>query len=405
MTTTISFGAADSCEVALGEHTLLAPDAAGHPSVDDPAAAMRAALTAPRGFPPLTAALAPGDRVAIVVGKGLPSLASLLGGAVRVLIDAGAEPANITVVLAEPFDQQTRLREELGVHFAVHNPDDAAGIAMIGMTSDGRPLRFNRAVAEADFVLPIATARLALGGEGASAKFAGLFPQFSSREAADRFHGRGRSTLAQRRTERVAESDEAGWLLGILLTVGVVPGAGGGVAAVIAGDPAVVAKTASEQFQSIWERPARQQGDLVIAAVAGDTEQQTWANVARAITAAERVVRPDGAIAVCCDLEEPPSAAFERLRDAVDFGEVAQRLRRDTAADARPAMILAQALERGPVYLRSRLPADVVESLGMTPIETAAELSRLASGRRHCVVIEEAQRVKPRLIGGSNGLE
>jgi nickel-dependent lactate racemase len=401
MTTTISFGAADSCEIALGEHTRLAPDAAGHPAVDDPAAVMRAALTAPCGFPPLAAALAPGDRVAVAVGKGLPSLASLLRGAINALVDAGAEPANITVVLAEPFDQQMELGAELGVQFAVHNPDDATGVAMIGMTRDGRPVRFNRAVAEADFVLPIAAARLALGGEGAPAKFAGLFPQFSSREAADRFHGRGTSTLALRRTVRVAESDEAGWLLGILLSVGIVPGAGGGVAAVVAGDPAVVAKIATEQFQTIWERPAIQQGDLVIAAVTGDAEQQTWTNVARAISAAERVVRPDGAIAVCCDLEEPPGEAFERLRDAVDFGEVAQRLRRDPAADARPAMILAQALERGPVYLRSRLPADVVESLGMTPIETAAELSRLAAGRRHCVVIEEAQRLRPRLVAGS----
>jgi lactate racemase len=405
MTTTISFGAADSCEIALGEHTLLAPDTAGHPSVDDPAAAMRAALTAPRGFPPLAAALAPGDRVAVAVGKGLPSLASLLRGAIDVLVGAGAEPANITVVLAEPFDEQSQLGAELGVEFAIHNPDDATGVALIGMTRDGRPVRFNRSVAEADFVLPIATARLALGGEAALAKFAGLFPQFSSREAADRFHGRGKSTPAQRRAERVAESDEAGWLLGILLTVAIVPGAGGGVAAVVAGDPAVVAKTATEQFQSIWERPASQQGDLVIAAVAGDAEQQTWTNVARAITAAERVVRPDGAIAVCCDLEAPPGVAFERLRDAVDFGDVARRLRRDPAADAKPAIILAQALERGPVYLRSRLPSDVVESLGMTPIETAAELSRLAAGRRHCVVIEEAQRVKPRLVGGPHGVE
>jgi lactate racemase len=84
---------------------------------------------------------------------------------------------------------------------------------------------------------------------------------------------------------------------------------------------------------------------------------------------------------------------------------VATKLRHDPAADARAALTLAQALDRGPVYLRSRLPDDVVESLGMTPIASDAELSRLASGRRHCVVIEEAQRVKPRLLRDPHAVE
>ncbi len=408
MTTTITFGAADSCELALGDHTLLAPVAVNHPALADPAGAMRAALAAPRGYPPLAAAVVPGDHVAIAVGKALPQLASLLRGAIAALVEAGIEPADITVLTAEPLDGAGRVAEELaaaGVKVAVHNPCDDASLAMVAITASGLPLRFNRALAEAEFVLPIAAARSALAGDGATAKYAGLFPQFSGRETADRFYARGKSTPAERRAERIAEANEAGWLLGVGLSVNVVPAAGGGVAAVLAGDPAQVAAAAAEQFEEIWERPAASQGDLVIAALAGDAEEQTWSNLARALSAAERMLGPEGAIAVCSALDQSPSGSFERLQDAVDFGAVAQRLRRDHAADARPAMILAQALQRGSVYLRSRLPADVVESLGMTPIESDAELSRLAAGRRHCIVIEEAQRVKPRLTGGSNGME
>jgi hypothetical protein len=52
------------------------------------------------------------------------------------------------------------------------------------------------------------------------------------------------------------------------------------------------------------------------------------------------------------------------------------------------------------VYLRSRLSPELVESIGMTPLESDAELSRLAAGRDHCVIIEEAQRVIPRLVAG-----
>jgi hypothetical protein len=57
------------------------------------------------------------------------------------------------------------------------------------------------------------------------------------------------------------------------------------------------------------------------------------------------------------------------------------------------------------VYLRSLLPDEVVESLGMAPIASDAELARLASGRPHVVVIQEAQRLKPRYVGEPDDLE
>jgi hypothetical protein len=266
---------------------------------------------------------------------------------------------------------------------------------MVGMTAAHRPLRFNRELAEADFVLPISLARLPK--DGAAAKFGGLFPRFSDRDTANRFHA-GNGSAEKRTAERLAESNEAGWLLGVGLAVMIVPGPGGGVAAVVAGEPGAAAQRAAEQFQAVWERPADQRGDLVIAGVAGDSSEQTWDNVARAVAASTAVLSPEGAIAVCCEIEEPPAGPFEKLRDAVDYAAVVRKLSGDSAADARSARILARAIERGPVYLLSRLPADVVESFGMTPIESDAELTRLAASRRHCVVIEEAQRVRPRLV-------
>jgi hypothetical protein len=44
------------------------------------------------------------------------------------------------------------------------------------------------------------------------------------------------------------------------------------------------------------------------------------------------------------------------------------------------------------------LPAEVVESLGITPLDDDEELARLAATRGHCVVIEEAQRLAPQLV-------
>jgi hypothetical protein len=148
-----------------------------------------------------------------------------------------------------------------------------------------------------------------------------------------------------------------------------------------------------------------ERGELAIGAMPGDFEQQTWGNLARAVSACGRVVRPGCAIAVCCEVDEPPAGSYVSLIDAIDISAVAAKLRKSHAADARPALVLAQAVERGPVYLRSRLPDDVVESLGMTPIASDAELARLAAGRPHVVVIQEAQRVKPKYVGEPDDVE
>jgi hypothetical protein len=407
MTTTLSYGATATCRLALGDCTVLAPNSADHPSVDDPAAVVRAALAAPRDYPPLAAALAPGDLVTIALGRGIPQLEAVLDGAIAALTACGVTPSEITVLSADPLAAHAQLAADLaadGVTYAVHDPDDEDSIAMLGMTAEYRPLRMNRTLTEADFVLPIMVARSGQGGASPE-KFAGLFPRFSNRETADRIQGRGDAPSPLGRTKRAAESDEAGWLLGVGMAVVVVPGPDGGVAAVEAGDPAAATLAAATMFTEIWERAIDERGELAIGAIPGDADQQTWGNLARAVSACSRVVRPGCAIAVCCEVEEPPSGSYESLVDAVDLEKVAAKLRKSHAADARPALVLAQAVERGPVYLRSLLPDDVVESLGMAPIASDAELARLAAGRPQVVVIQEAQRLKPRYVGEPDDLE
>ncbi len=404
MTTTLTFGDSLRCELELDDYTFLAADRENHPALGDAAAAVRQALASPIGFPPLASATVPGDHVAIALDEGVPQTAKILRGAVAALLDANVAPAMLTIVSIGAIENRETLSKELtdmgagAVRFELHDPDDELAIAMVGVNSNGEPLRMNRTLAEADLVLPIGVGRLPTNNGASAEKFASLFPHFSSRETADRLQSQAMSESAKVRKRRAKEIDEAGWLLGVGMTVTVAPGPGGGVAAVLAGDPEIVARTAAQASRSIWERPVTRQGDLVIATVVGDHRQQTWENLARAVATASAVVEPGGAIAVCSELDQPPSGALNRLLEAVDFGEVQQELLKDEDEDARPAMVLAQALELGPVYLRSRLPPDVVVALGMTPIQDDGELARLAAGREHCVVIEEAQHVVPKLV-------
>ena len=402
--TTLSFGEQTRFELDLCDFTLLGAERELNPALADPAAAVGEALANPQGFPALDLATIPGDRVAVAINAEVPQMASILRGAIAALMEAHVAPAMITVVSTGQIEHRDQLDGQLAgmgasaVFFELHDPDDERALAMIGVSGDGEPVRLNRTVAEADFVLPIGVGRLAVNERAPLVKFASLFPQFSSREARERAQLQAVSESVKQRKRLAASINEAGWLLGVGMTVSIVPGAEGGVAAVLAGDPEIVAREATARSQAIWERTAEQQGDLVIAAVAGDHREQTWENLARALSAAGAMVEPGGAIALCTELDEPPSGSMTRLLEAVDFGEVQQELAQDNAVEAHPAMVLARALESGPVYLRSRLPPDVVVSLGMTPIEDDEELSRLAAHRQHCVVIEEAQRVVPRLV-------
>jgi nickel-dependent lactate racemase len=401
---TFRFGAAAQCELPLEDYTLLSAASDEHPTLADPAAGVRAALAAPLGFPPLVAATAPGDVVAVALGDNVPQSNVVVRGVIEALLDAGVSPAMITIVSLQKIAEREALENALaardaeGVKFELHDPDDEQTIAMVGVNSAKEPLRLNRTLAEADLVLPVSAQRLPEGGQRDESKFAGLFPQFSNRETAARvrLESGNESPKVQKRLR--TEADEAGWLLGVQMTVSVVPGANGGVAAALAGDPDKVLQEAAELTRAIWEKSAAEQGDLAIAAVAGDEREQTWDNLARAVAAASLVVAPGGAIAVCSELETPPTGPLLRLREAVDFGEVLRELSRDEANEAHPALVLAKALEEGPVYLRSRLPSELVESLGMTAIESDAELARLAAGREHCIIIEEAQRLMPRPI-------
>src|SRR5438552_17285998 len=66
--------------------------------LDDPAAAMAAALINPIDFPALGRCVIPGDRVTIALDPGLPQLPLLVAGLVETFLGAGIEPAHITIL-------------------------------------------------------------------------------------------------------------------------------------------------------------------------------------------------------------------------------------------------------------------------------------------------------------------
>jgi len=71
--------------------------------------------------------------------------------------------------------------------------------------------------------------------------------------------------------------------------------------------------------------------------------------------------------------------------------DVERKARHDHAPDSWSAWQLARALQRGPVYLLSRLDDETVEDMGLAPVSEVEDLVRLASRHESCIVLDESQ--------------
>src|SRR5438132_8653232 len=77
----------------------------------DPAAAVRAALETPIGFPPLRRALTPDDHVTIVVDERLPHVVQLLVPILEHLTQAQVAPSAVTLLCPQSESRQEWLED------------------------------------------------------------------------------------------------------------------------------------------------------------------------------------------------------------------------------------------------------------------------------------------------------
>jgi hypothetical protein len=188
------------------------------------------------------------------------------------------------------------------------------------------------------------------------------------------------------------------------MTVQVVPGSGETVTHVLAGEPQAVAQQCEELCRQQWLLHSPQKVSLLIATVTGDEASQTWANVGRALAAAERVLDEGGAVAICSNLDEPPGESLGRLIGSPDLDDATRKISRDHSPDSWPAWRLARALQRGPVYFLSQLSDETVEDLGLAYVESIDEIVRLASHHESFIVVDDSQHAVV-TVDGENDAE
>ena len=264
-----------------------------------------------------------------------------------------------------------------------------------------RPAIGTDGICEADLVIPVGCLRPD-GAPGYLDDAMGLFPMFADEETIRRFRAPSSWLSASHRDRRREEAREAAWLLGVSFTVQIVPAAGERISRIFAGERNAVFNEGRRVTTNVWDCQVPNRASLVVAAVSGGPEQQTWESFAHALFASLQVVDDDGAIVVCSDLDDQPGAAMLRIRgvdpdEISDFDDIGQEVLEDSADDAVSAAQLVEALRRVRVYLLSRLDDELVEELGLAPVARAEEVINLCSRHPSCILMANSQHVLPTL--------
>jgi nickel-dependent lactate racemase len=355
----------------------------------------------------LAQAALPGDKVVLALEPGVPQAAEIVERTVAAIVAGGVAARDITLLrtlsdvdAADPLAELPReIRRE--IVSARHDPTTRERLSYLAASSNGRPIYINRAIHDADLVISIGCLRLkeSLGYYGINTS---VFPTFSDAATIRRYHSTKAARAPGRKRLRT-EATEVGWLLGARFTIQVVPGAGQEILHILAGDLVAVRREGGRFCDEAWRYWIPGRAGLVVATIEGDSSQQTWQHLGRALAAAARAVEPGGAVAICTELAERPGPALQRIIGADDLDAALKQIDRDRSPEALAAGELVRALHRGKVFLVSRLDDELVEDLGMLPL-AADQLARLIGRYESCILLANAHRalarprVKPRTI-------
>jgi nickel-dependent lactate racemase len=368
------------------------------PPLADPAAAVRAALEEPFGFPPLRRALIPGDRVTVVVDESLPQLARLLAPLLEHILKAGVAVEAVTLLCPPSASRQGWL-DELPDEFQdarleIHDPTDRKRLSYLNTTRAGQRLYLNRTVVDADQTVVLSARRYdpLLGSGGAEGA---LFPALS--DAATRAEVGGGLNLDVPPADGEAPwpahalATETAWLLGAPFFVQIIEGAGEDVAAVLAGT-ADASREGERRLEARWRQSVPRAADVVVAGVSGDPARHTFTDLARAFACAARVVRPGGRIVLLSRARPELGPGAEVLRGGDDPREVEAQARRQPNPEQAATLQWANTAAHARLYLRSELPDETVEELFATPLTADGQVQRLLDAGGSCLFLDDAHK-------------
>lgn len=402
MSRTLHYGRAATIELPLEVQPASGGDQDVVAALTDVRRATLDALTAPLEYPLLSQAIVSGDHVAVAVDRLVPRANEIAAAVVEHLVESGVSVEAITVLFSDAGTAALPLPLRLpqttaggksrdGVRVEVHDPDDRGKHSYLANTVSGKPIYLNRTLGEADLVIAVGSSR---GAEswGYRGPYGGIYPTFSDRATHTRFRNPALLHSADETFRKSQEEVETvGWKSGAQFTVQVVPGEGDDVAAVVAGEMTAVARRVAALRRARHLHEVGEPVRTVIAALSG-TAAQTWSQFALTLGAVLDLVEEGGVVVLCTELVEPMGPALELLSQCGDERDAAlAHIRKERPTDVFVALQLAEAQRRVRIHLLSKLDADVVENLGMQPIDNPADVGRLAARGGSCLVVGDAQ--------------
>jgi nickel-dependent lactate racemase len=360
----------------------------------DPRAAVRAALERPLRYEPLRRALTPDDRLTVVIDERLPHFAELLTGLLEHVTSAGVKAENVTLLSPPGMPHQgwlDDLPDEYGdVRLELHDPADRKRLAYLATTKGGRRVYMNRTAVEADQLVVLAGRRYdpVFGYAGPETI---LFPTLGDEPTRNEAAGPGHDVPGAEPWPLRREALEVCWLLGAPFMVQVVEGENDAISGVIAG-LAETAPDGERMLDARWHGTVDRLAQTVVATMSGDPARQGFADMARALACAARVVEPDGRIVLLCRANPELGEGAVLLRQTEEPRRAVKRLSERKPADLIAALQWAGAAGRAKIYLLSGLEQETAEELFATPLDHPGQAQRLLDADGGCVVVPDAHK-------------
>ncbi len=362
--------------------------------------AVRSALEQPLQFPPVRQAVVPGDRIAIAIDPAISPIGSSIGLLVDLLRASGVETGDITVVIppGHRFGPDERL--PTGIALEVHDPADRHKLAYLAASTEGRRIYLNRRVTDADVVIPVGR----LGFDpilGYRGPWSLIFPQLSNQETLAAYRQALASDPPKRSAPRSSldEAFEVSWLLGTQYHLGLVPGRDG-LARAIGGLAESVRDEAIQAINGLWcYRPAAP-AECVVVGIGSLYDPAGIDDMVEGLVTASRLVTPGGKIVALSRAQGIIGPSLQRLCDVDDPKNAPAALRgHDSDTDSIAGRRLAHVLARADVYLHSGIDRQVVEDLGMVPIEARNDANRIVSRSSSCLLVSHAELTRATVAG------
>ena len=390
--------------------TVISP--AHRDGLPDERAALRAALDAPIGATALRNQLRPGARVCVVftdITRPTPN-ERLIPWVLEYLADAGVPNAAITL-LNSTGTHRPNTRAELEVMLTPevvrdyrvinHECEKSEDLAPFGHTKTGAPVLIHRAIAEADvrivtgFIEPHFFAGFSGGPKGIMPGCAGLETVMSN-HGAHHISDPGATFGRNEGNPLWEELRDIALRVGPSFLVNVTLNEERRITGVFAGDLVEAHRAGTEFVRATAMQPVSGLFDIVITSNSGYPLDMNLYQGVKGMSAAARIVRPEGLIILACECAEgvPHGSPFDTLlRSAAGPAEILALLTQPgfVRAEQWQAQIQALISSRARVLLYSNLQPEAVRAAHLTPCADIAvaveeEISRLGGSARVAVL-------------------